>query len=63
MYVRYDLDAAGTGGQPTVWLVHATGRFAPPADLLGAIERSGAIKATVVCDAAASQQFIDGHPG
>jgi hypothetical protein len=46
-----------------VWLVHAAGRFAPPADLLGAIERSGAIKATVVCDAAASQQFIDGHPG
>jgi hypothetical protein len=63
MYVRYDLDAAGTGGQPTVWLVHATGRFAPPADLLGAIERSGAIKATVDCDAAASKQFLDGHPG
>ena len=59
MYVRYNL----TGQAPSVWLVHATGRFAPPADLLAAIERSGAIKATVTCDAAASQQFIDGHPG
>lgn len=63
MYIRYDLDPAGTNSQPTVWLVHATGRFAPSADLLGAIEASGAITRTVTCNAAASKQFLDGHPG
>jgi hypothetical protein len=59
VYVRYNL----TGQTPGVWLVSPVGRFAPPADLLGAIEKSGAVKYTVDCDAAASQQFIDGHPG
>ena len=39
MYVRYNLDpaTATAASQPAVWLVCALGRFAPPADLLGAI--------------------------
>lgn len=63
MYIRYDLDPAATRGQPAVWLVHASGRFAPPKDLLGAIEASGAICHTVTCNAAATIAFFDSHPG
>jgi hypothetical protein len=65
MYVRYNLDpaTATAASQPAVWLVCALGRFAPPADLLGAIEQSGAVRHTVTCSQAATRQFLDGHPG